>query len=62
MVQVLSGVPQGLVLGPLLFLVSTANLKNVIKSLFAMYADDIKWYNISRNSMILKKDLSDKLK
>ena len=57
--QVLSGVPQGLVLGPLLFLVFTADLKTVIKSPFAIYADDIKLYNIGRNSMILEEDLSD---
>ena len=43
-VQVLRGVPQGSVLGPLFFLVYTDDLKNVIKSSFVMYANDIKLY------------------
>ena len=60
--QVLSELPQGSVLGPLLFLVYTAALKNVITSPFAMDADDIKLYNIGSNSLILKIDLGDILK
>ena len=58
----MDGVPQGSVLDPLLFLVYIADLKNVIKSSFAMYAGDIKLYNISSNSMILKEYLGDILK
>ena len=56
-VKVLSGVPQGSVLGPLLFIAYTADLKISIESPFAMYADDIKLYNNSCKNIILKKDL-----
>ena len=55
---VLSGVPQGSILGPLLFTAYTADLKVIIQSPFAMYADDIKIYNTSNNQSILKSDLS----
>ena len=42
--KVLSEVPQGSVLGPVLFIVYTADLKKIIKSPFAMYANGIKLY------------------
>lgn len=57
LMQVVSGVPQGSVLGPLLFLAYTADIKNSIVSPFSMYADDIKLYNISDNGEILRRDL-----
>ena len=56
-IEVLSGVPQGAVLGPLLFIVYTADLGNIITSPFAMYADDIKLYNKISNSLSLQEDL-----
>ncbi|XP_063924583.1 uncharacterized protein LOC135138534 [Zophobas morio] len=57
-IPVLSDVPQGSILGTLLFIAYTADLKDIIQSLFAMYADDIKIYNTSNNQSILKSDLS----
>ncbi|KAJ3652364.1 hypothetical protein Zmor_018337 [Zophobas morio] len=55
--EVLSGVPQGFVVGPLLFIVYTADLGNIITSPFAMYPDDIKLYKKSSNSLLLQEDL-----
>ena len=55
--QILSGVAQGSVFGPLLFIVYTADLKKIIQSPFAMYADDVKLYNVSSNSNILTQGL-----
>ena len=43
---VLSGVPQGTVLGPLLFLCYINDLPRSIKSTVIMYADDSLVYNI----------------
>ena len=48
---------QGSVLGPLLFIVYTADLGNIKTSAFAMYADDIKLYNKSSNSLSLQEDV-----
>jgi hypothetical protein len=45
------------VLGPLLFIAYTADLGCILRSPFAMYADDIKVYNISNQSMALEQDL-----
>jgi ribonuclease P/MRP protein subunit RPP40 len=56
-VDVLSGVPQGSVLGPLLFIAYTADIKDILTSPFAMYADDIKLYNSCDNIQRLTQDL-----
>jgi hypothetical protein len=56
-VDVLSGVPQGSVLGPLLFIAYTADIKDILTSPFAMYADDIKLYNSCDNIQRLPQDL-----
>jgi len=60
-ISVISGVPQGSVLGPLLFLLYVNDIPNIIKSNIKMFADDTKLWR-----MILKEgdscDLQDDLK
>ena len=51
-----NGVPQGLVLGPILFILYTQPLSNVIKHypvFHQMYADDSQIYKLCRPSEIL---------
>ena len=47
--QVLSGVPQGSVLGPTLFILYVMDIPEVIKSSVDMFADDTKLYRAIRN-------------
>ena len=51
--QVLSGVPQGSVLGPLLFLLYVNDLPDVVKCSIKMFADDTKVWRIIRDKMIV---------
>ena len=59
-VTMLSGVPQGSVLGPLLFLLYVNELPDWIKSKLKMFADDTKvWHRIKKDtdSIALQDDL-----
>lgn len=57
--SVLSGVPQGSVLGPLLFLVFVGDLVSNIKSRILFFADDTKLYaNPNTNHFQLQQDLT----
>ena len=47
-IEVLSGVPQGFVLGPLLFLLFVNDLPDWIKNSMRMFADDVKIWNVIR--------------
>ena len=60
--NVTSGVPQGLVLGPLLFLLYVNNLDTVIQhSTIKLFADDVLLYEIANNILdcaVLQEDLA----
>ena len=58
--DVLSGVPQGSVLGPLLFILFVNDLPDIVNGKVKMYADDTRLYDNQRNSGSLQEDL-DKL-
>jgi ribonucleases P/MRP protein subunit RPP40 len=59
-VKVLSGVPQGSVLGPLLFLLYVNEIPDTVKSTIKMFADDTKIWRVLRKNEdpeILQEDL-----
>ena len=61
-VPVTSGIPQGLVLGPTLFLIYVNELPTVIKSHCAMFADDTKIYSpVGLNNENIQEDLDQDL-
>ena len=59
-IDVLSGVPQGSVLGPALFLIFVADVSSIINNIISMYADDTKLLNsIYENTTdILQEDIN----
>ena len=57
--DVLPGVPQGSVLGPLLFLLYVNDFPDVIKSVLKLFADDAKIYQTTDKCNILQGDLSE---
>lgn len=48
--QVLSGVPQGTVLGPILFTIFVADVPGAVESIVSMFADDTKMYAVLVNN------------
>ena len=59
-VNVTSGVPQGSMLGPTLFIIFVNDMPNVINSMLLMFADDTKLYrtiNSSQDHNILQNDI-----
>lgn len=55
--DVLSGVPQGSVMGPLLFVLYVNDIPDVVSGKVKMYADDTKLYDNHKNSKSLQRDL-----
>ena len=55
--NVTSGIPQGSILGPLLFIVFINDLPDVLLSACKVFADDTKVYNSQENHDILQNDL-----
>ena len=55
--KVISGIPQGSILGPVLFTVFINDLPDNIESTCKVFADDTKIYNTPRNNAIIQRDL-----
>ena len=55
--NVTSGIPQGSILGPILFLIFINDLPDCVESTCHIFADDTKVYNTGNNTNSLQKDL-----
>ena len=55
--DVISGVPQGSVLGPILFIIYINDLPDIVTSKVKIFAHDTKLYNKDSNSDIIQQDL-----
>ena len=53
----LSGIPQGSILGLTLFTIFINDLPDCVQSLVKIFADDTKMYNNSENAQVLQRDL-----
>jgi len=59
-----SGIPQGIVLGPILFIIFVNDLPDVVSSTLSVFADDTKLYQhiaSFNNHLILQKDIDNLL-
>ena len=56
--EVLSGVPQGSVLGPILFVLYVNDMPEMVNSHLSLFADDAKLFNTTINSNVIQEDLT----